>query len=248
MKLTALALLIMDSLVADQAHAEDVVAQPLTRVQCDEAGMTWDENANVCAANSGDRSRQPLTRLDCIEAGMTWNDNANVCGTAHAAQTAPVGQPLTRNECNLAGVTWNDTANICGEAAGSAAQAATPDPSPVVSAVLINIDKATQKMTVFLDGVQQYEWPVSPRMAARANAATLFALVEQNGLENTQVVLTGTTLGVEGKVELVRPAPNIDTVARPGASNPMPSYDGGAASSGACLDVDKLDRSTHVCC
>ena len=29
------------------------------------------------------------------------------------------------------------------------------------STVLINIDKAGQKMTVFVDGVQQYEWPVS---------------------------------------------------------------------------------------
>ena len=28
-------------------------------------------------------------------------------------------------------------------------------------AVLINIDKANQKMTVFLDGVETYDWPVS---------------------------------------------------------------------------------------
>ena len=29
------------------------------------------------------------------------------------------------------------------------------------AAILINIDKTKQKMTVFLDGVEKYEWPVS---------------------------------------------------------------------------------------
>jgi hypothetical protein len=33
--------------------------------------------------------------------------------------------------------------------------------TPVASTIIINIDKATQKMTVFLDGEQLYEWPVS---------------------------------------------------------------------------------------
>jgi lipoprotein-anchoring transpeptidase ErfK/SrfK len=29
------------------------------------------------------------------------------------------------------------------------------------SVVLINIDKEKQRMTVFVDGVEQYDWPVS---------------------------------------------------------------------------------------
>jgi hypothetical protein len=33
------------------------------------------------------------------------------------------------------------------------------------------------------------------------NAATLYALVEKNGLENTQVVLTGITPGGESNLE-----------------------------------------------
>jgi lipoprotein-anchoring transpeptidase ErfK/SrfK len=129
------------------------------------------------------------------------------------------------------------------------------------SAVLINIDKTNQKMTVFLDGVEKYEWPVSTGKAGYStpsgtytatsmneiwhskqwdnalmphsiffmkdghaihgsnevknlgnpashgcvrispeNAATLYALVAKNGLQNTQVVLTGTTPGGEFKV------------------------------------------------
>ena len=133
------------------------------------------------------------------------------------------------------------------------------------AAILINIDKSKQKMTVFLDGVEKYDWPVSTGRAGYStpsgtytatsmnevwyskewdnspmphsiffmkdghaihgsyevktlgkpvshgcvrispeNAATLYALVENNGLENTEVVLTGVTPGGEFKV--ARPA------------------------------------------
>jgi hypothetical protein len=133
------------------------------------------------------------------------------------------------------------------------------------TAVLINIDKTKQKMTVFLDGVEKYDWPVSTGRTgystpsgtytatsmnevwyskewdnspmphsiffrkdghaihgsyevktlgtpvshgcvriAPENAAKLFALVRENGLKNTEVVLTGVTPGGEYKV--ARPA------------------------------------------
>ena len=128
-------------------------------------------------------------------------------------------------------------------------------------AVRVNIDKTKQKMTVFLNGVEKYDWPVSTGQAgystpsgtytatsmnevwyskewdnapmphsiffrkdghaihgsyevktlgqpvshgcvriAPENAATLFALVKDSGLENTEVVLTGVTPGGEYKV------------------------------------------------
>lgn len=279
MRLAALTIVIVGNLLVTQGHAEDVSIQPLTRVDCDKAEMAWDENANACSANSEDVSRQPLTRLDCESTGMAWNDNANVCGAAvqaaevlpksEAAQPVPdpqkadtLIQPLARSECAKAGMTWNDATKACGEnSEESATQNALKATNPVASTLLINIDKATQRMTVFLDGMQRYEWPVStgrpgystpsgtyttrsmnkiwysrqwdnaPMFHAifftkkghaihgtleernlgkaashgcvrisRANAATLFALVEQSGLEKTQVVLSGTTLGGEGKV------------------------------------------------
>jgi lipoprotein-anchoring transpeptidase ErfK/SrfK len=128
------------------------------------------------------------------------------------------------------------------------------------SAILININKAKQKMTVFVDGIEKYHWPVSTGRAGYStpsgtytatsmneiwyskewdnspmphsiffikdghaihgsyevknlgkpvshgcvrispeNATTLYALVKQNGLANTQVVLTGVTTGGESK-------------------------------------------------
>jgi hypothetical protein len=172
----ALTVLIIGSALGNQVHAE---VQPLTRIDCDRAQMTWDENANVCIANSGAVSRQPLTRLACEMEGIAWNDNANVCGAeslavealpnADVANTSPESQrkvdassqPLTRNQCEMGSMIWNDNANVCDEKAAGTAAETMKENTPVASTILINIDKATQKMTVFLDGEQLYEWPVS---------------------------------------------------------------------------------------
>src|SRR5262249_55090038 len=122
---------------------------------------------------------QPLTRLDCDRAGMTWNDAANVCGAAsqfseaipeaevaHPMTISAFGdtfsKPLTRHDCDRAGMTWNDAANVCGEKSElSATQTASKETNAVAFTILINIDKTKQQMTVFLDGVESYNWPVS---------------------------------------------------------------------------------------
>src|SRR5262245_46918245 len=144
MRLVALSVLLIGNLFAHQVLAEDVIPQPLTRADCDKAGMAWDDNANVCGApflasepqgaQPVDSAAQPLTRPDCDKAGMTWDDNANVCGAASPSAAAVPETP---------------------------SQSASEETGPIMSTVLINIDKARQKMTVSLDGVQQYEWPVS---------------------------------------------------------------------------------------
>jgi hypothetical protein len=142
----------------------------------------------VPALEVADTAGQPLTREDCDKADLSWNDTANVCGSASlAAEAAPhaqgvptvstsevadtEGQPLTRGKCDNAGMAWDDTANVCRtashaeevmpEAQEPVTQTASDETSPISSTVLINIDKASQKMTVLLDGVQQYEWPIS---------------------------------------------------------------------------------------
>ena len=239
MRLIALAFLIIGNLVASQAHAEDA-------------------------------SAQPLTRLDCDKAGMPWDDNANVCGSASAPKpevTEILSQPLTRSECDKAGMRWKENVNVCGE-------------KPTL---LINIDKAKQRMTVLVDGVQRYDWPVSTGKAGYStpsgtftptsmnkvwyskewdnapmphaiffmkdghaihgsyevrrlgkaashgcvrispqNAVTLYALVDKNGLKNTQVVLAGVTPGGEGKVaSSVRPRSHYTNSERKMASAPV---------------------------
>jgi hypothetical protein len=86
---------------------------------------------------------------------MTWDESANVC-TAHSGYLS--GQALTRLDCVAAGEQWNDQANVCGEPAEAVTQAAR---NPAASILLINIDKARQRMIVFVDGAEQYNWPVS---------------------------------------------------------------------------------------
>jgi lipoprotein-anchoring transpeptidase ErfK/SrfK len=227
MRVLAAFFLIIFSLGAHSAFAQDAV-QPLTRADCDSVGMDWDETANVCAVTSGHLYGQPLTRLDCETAGMAWNDNANVCGSE--SQVAERDSPVAEGT--------NATASV----------------------LLVTIDKATQRMTVSLDGIERYVWPVSTGQPGYAtpsgtytarsmnemwysrqwdnapmphavfftreghaihgtnevkrlgnpashgcvrispqNAATLYDLVSEAGLENTQIVLAGLTPGGEGR-------------------------------------------------
>ncbi|MBK5198239.1 MAG: L,D-transpeptidase [Methyloceanibacter sp.] len=220
--------LILGSLFANQAFAEDATPQPTTGADCEAAsGWSWSETANVCEGGSKDVAAlkaQPLTRSDCEQAGMAWNDNALVCD-------------------------------------GAAVRKATADAAnPIPSSILITIDKATQSMTVLIDGMRKYDWPVSTgkrgyftpsgtytatsmneiwyskewdnapmphaiffmkdghaihgsyevkhlgkpashgcvRIAPQ-NATILYDLVKKTGLENTQVVLIGETPGGESK-------------------------------------------------
>ena len=262
MRLVALSVLLIGNLFAHQVLAEDVIPQPLARGDCDKAGMVWDDNVNVCGASLSaaavpeaegaqtvtDDVAQPLTRAVCDKAGMAWDDNVNVCGASLSAAAVPAIPATT-------------------------SRSASEETSPITSAVLINIDKASQKMTVSLDGVQQYEWPVSTGLRgyttpsgnyvassmnrmwyskewdnapmphavfftkkghaihgtyetkklgrpashgcvrlAPEHARTLFALVKEKGLTNTQVVLSGDTPGGEARV--ASPAPRKQPIKR----------------------------------
>ena len=248
-RIAALSLLVVGSLLATQGHTENISTQPLTRADCYSGEMAWNDSANVCITGSTDVFRQPLTRLDCDKAGMTWNDSANVCeAVSQAAEAMPepqVGQPmpesevaqslsqrLTRLSCDKAGMSWNDGANVCGAASQAAeaipeAQVAHPTPPPamadtfgqpltrhdcdsadmtrndradvcgekselsatqsasketnaVASTILINIDKTKQEMTVFLDGVESYNWPVSTGKAGYSTPSGTFTATSMN--------------------------------------------------------------------
>ena len=252
----------VEALFAQRTMSQGGGNQPLTRQDCDSGDMTWNDAANVCgvAAQAAEAMSEPQDAQPRDAQPMPTTEVA-----------VAVGQPLTRQDCDSGGMTWNDAANVCGVAAQaveplpqtveSATQTNSEETSPIPSTVLINIDKATQTMTVLLDGVHQYEWAVSTGLrgyttpsgtyGARSmnkiwysrqwdnapmphavfftkdghaihgtldvkrlgkpashgcvrlspeNAATLFALVEKTGLQNTHVMLAGNTPGGEGKV------------------------------------------------
>jgi hypothetical protein len=205
---------------------------------------------------------QPLTRADCEAAsGLSWSEKANVCELSPQQAATAKPQPLTRANCDLAGMSWNESALACEEKSEGSAQRLEPTETPAVQTILINIDKSSQRMTVFVGGLQKYDWPVSTGKRGYStpsgnftatsmneiwyskewdnapmphaiffmkdghaihgsyevkhlgnpashgcvrispqNATLLYGLVKENGLPNTQVVLSGETPGGEGKV------------------------------------------------
>ena len=176
------------------------------------------------------------------------------------AQSKSTGAPTSSTpKTGSDAVTPTTESNSTAEQAESKPES-TPGTKKTGSAVLINIDKTKQKMTVFIDGIEKYDWPVSTGRAGYStpsgtytptsmnevwyskqwdnapmphsiffmkdghaihgsldvknlgkpvshgcvrispkNAATLYELVKENGLENTQVVLSGATPGGEFK-------------------------------------------------
>jgi lipoprotein-anchoring transpeptidase ErfK/SrfK len=170
------------------------------------------------------------------------------------------GTPTTGSNTATPSTKTNSPATKAESKPGGAQPESNSGTKKAGSAVLINIDKTKQEMTVFLDGIEKYHWPVSTGRAGYStpsgtytatsmneiwyskqwdnspmphsiffmkdghavhgsyevknlgkavshgcvrispeNATTLYALVKENGLENTQVVLTGVTPGGEFK-------------------------------------------------
>jgi len=204
------------------------------------------------------------------------SDPNDIGGAGAGAQSEPAGGPTISNPAtpktgsNTAtpSTKTNSTATKAESEPGGAQSESNPRPKKAGSAVLININKAKQEMTVFLDGIEKYHWPVSTGRAGYStpsgtytatsmneiwyskqwdnspmphsvffikdghaihgsyevknlgkpvshgcvrispeNATTLYALVKENGLENTQVVLTGVTPGGEFKFARVQADP-----------------------------------------
>ena len=73
---------------------------------------------------------------------------------------------------------WNDSSNVCSENSGIESAAKTSIPVP--STILINIDKTKQQMTVFLDGVESYNWPVSTGKAGYSTPSGTFTARSMN--------------------------------------------------------------------
>src|SRR6516165_12367041 len=210
-----------------------------------------------------------LAVMLAFPASAQTSSDSNSAGTAGArAQSELTGGPTSSNpatpEAGSNTVTPSIKTNSPAAKAESKPEGAQPESNPgskkAGSAVLISIDKTKQEMTIFLDGIEKYHWPVSTGRAGYStpsgtytatsmneiwyskqwdnspmphsiffmkdghavhgsyevktlgkpvshgcvrispeNATTLYALVKENGLENTQVVLTGVTPGGEFK-------------------------------------------------
>jgi lipoprotein-anchoring transpeptidase ErfK/SrfK len=128
--------------------------QPLTRTYCEKAKLAWDETANVCAATA--QATEPLP----------------------AAETAVAGQPLTKTDCKKVGMRWSDGANVCEDSSKSSPVA--DQLSPATPSVVINIDKANQRMAVFLGGIKLHDWPVSTGLRGYTTPSGTYTATSMN--------------------------------------------------------------------
>ena len=227
MKRIAAVIGIVANLVPLYALAEDVSSQPLTRADCGRAGMGWDENANICTASLIEDSRQPLTRVECAAAHSTWNENANVCewrpsspAEANPVATLPAhGSILVNIDKSKQSMTvfvnglqryhWLVSTGAPGHSTPSGTYTASSmneiwyskqwDNAPMPHAVFFTKEGHAIHGT---NEIKRLGKPASHGCVRLSppNAATLYALVEENGLDHTQVVLVGLTPGGEGKI------------------------------------------------
>jgi len=62
----------------------------------------------------------------------------------------------------------------------ASAQTSSSSEAQSTGAILINIDKSRQKMTVFLDGVEKYVWPVSTGQAGYSTPSGTYTATSMN--------------------------------------------------------------------
>jgi hypothetical protein len=122
---------------------------------------------------------QPLTRADCEAApDRFWSESANVCESGAEGAPALKAQPLARSDCEQAGMWWNDNALVCDDA--SARKATADVTNPVGFSIRITIDKATQKMTVLVNGEEKYDWPVSTGKRGYSTPSGMYTATSMN--------------------------------------------------------------------
>ena len=227
MKQLAAVLALIANLLPQYAFAENTSTQPSTRANCVSAGIEWDENANVCTGSLIEDSRQPLTRGECAAAHSTWNENANVCewqpsspAEANSVATLPEhGSILVNIDKSKQSMTvfvnglqryhWLVSTGAPGHSTPSGTYTASSmneiwyskqwDNAPMPHAVFFTREGHAIHGT---NEIKRLGKPASHGCVRLSppNAATLYALVEENGLDHTQVVLVGLTPGGEGKI------------------------------------------------
>jgi lipoprotein-anchoring transpeptidase ErfK/SrfK len=238
------------------AFAAEIDSQPLTRADCDKAGMRWNDSANVCAGTSS----QPLTRADCDTASMRWNEGANVCSDSTLTIGQVEAKPKsasTKGSSILIAIDktaqkmsvfidgtkkydWRVSTGRPGYSTPSGTYTATSmnevwyskewDNAPMPHAIFFMTDGHAVHGSYEVKNLGK---PVSHGCVriAPENATTLYALVEKNGLKNTQVVLTGLTPGGEYKTA---------GQPKPGRANPRSASRSGAGSTYAQEDSGNL--------
>ncbi len=195
--------------VAAEPAAAVGASQPLTRSACDLAGVTWDEQTHVCGESGG------------------GEDQAAASEAISAASTIVINIDKTRQRMTVSvdgaeHYDWPVSTGLPGYATPSGSYSATSmnemwysrewDDAPMPHSVFFT------KRGHAIHGTNEVKRLGKPASHGCVrlepeNAATLFDLVKQNGLENTDVVLVGTRQAARARWR-VRRNPNLKVVVR----------------------------------
>src|SRR5262245_6644118 len=199
-----------ESETAPRSEAAGAFAQPLTRRECDLAGMRWNDSANVCAEKTGgSTSRTESTEANPVSPTVLINiDKTRQRMTVFLDGAKRYDWPVSTGQRGYSTPSGSFTASSMNEIWYSKQW----DNAPMPHAVFFTKEGHAIHGT---NEVKRLGRPASHGCVRLSpdNAATLYALVKENGLENTQVVLTGVTPGGEGKVAS-RPARKTRDVMR----------------------------------
>src|SRR5262245_40439731 len=88
--------------------------------------------------------------------------------------------PKTGSDTATQRTQTNSTTTKAEPAPGGSQPQSNPAPKRAGSAILININKAKQKMTVFVDGIQKYEWSVSTGRAGYSTPTRTYTAASMN--------------------------------------------------------------------
>ncbi len=122
-------------------------------------------------------------------ASAQTNSDSKTPGTSTAgagAQSELTGGPNSSNPA-IPGSNISTTSTQTNSAAakaesepGGSQPESSPGPKKAGSAILININKAKQKMAVSVDGIQKYDWPVSTGRAGYSTPSGTYTATSMN--------------------------------------------------------------------
>ena len=130
-----------------------------------------------------------LTAVLAFPAIAQTSSDLDRTGTASApAQSELTGGPTSSNpatpktDSNTAtpSTETNSTAVKGGSGPGGAQPESNPGTKKAGSTVVINIDKTKQEMTVLVDGIEKYHWPVSTGRAGYSTPSGTYTATSMN--------------------------------------------------------------------
>jgi len=208
--------------------AADTSSQPLTRADCDKAGLRWNEGANVCS--------ESISTIGQAEAKPK-----SAPGTKGSSILIAIDKTTQKMSVFIEGTKkydWRVSTGRRGYSTPSGTYTATSmnevwyskewDNAPMPHAIFFMTDGHAVHGSYEVKSLGK---PVSHGCVriAPQNASILYALVGKNGLKNTQVVLTGVTPGGEYKIA-GQPKPgraNKKSASRAGAGSTYAQEDSG---------------------